>query len=83
MLAVTGLGVDGLLVPGWLGAITAALFFVPVSVKMHDYWNIHVPIPTPNNAEEITQLAQARQMDQIQFTKNVAIFSGLLVVLLT
>ena len=82
LLAVTGLSVYGLLVPGWVGAITAALFFVPVSVKMHDYWNIHVPTPTPNNVAERSELAQARQMDQVQFTKNLAILAGLLLVLL-
>ncbi len=82
MLGVTGLSVLGLLVPGWVGAITAVLFFVPVSIKMHDYWSIHVPIPSPNNAEEAAETTRYRQMEQIQFTKNLAILAGLLVVLL-
>ncbi len=82
LLTVTGLAVFGLL-PGVVGAVAAALFFIPVTYRIHDFWNIHVPIPTPSNAEEIAANAMARRDETVNFTKNVAILAGLLIILLS
>lgn len=52
-----------------LGAVAALLFFIPVSVKMHDFWTVQDP--------------QARAGEMTQFMKNLAILSGLLIVFLS
>ncbi len=67
LLVVAGLGVWGI-VAGWFAAAAALLFFVPVSFKMHPFWNVE---------DEMD-----KQSEFVNFTKNVAILSGLLIVLL-
>lgn len=52
-----------------LGAVAALLFFVPVSVKMHDFWTVEDP--------------QAKAGEMTQFMKNLAILAGLLIVFLS
>lgn len=80
LLGIVGFGVVDVLVPGWLGALAAVLFFVPVSVKIHDFWNVNFAVGA--TAAQQAEVMQSRQMEQIQFTKNLAILAGLLIALL-
>ncbi len=51
-----------------IGIVCLLLFFIPVSIKMHDYWNIE------NQQEKMNQ--------KINFEKNVALVGGLLMLLI-
>ncbi len=68
VLSVTGLSVWGILIPGPIGAVAALLFFIPVTVMIHDFWSVE---DGPTRMAEMTN-----------FTKNVAILAALLIVLL-
>ena len=75
LLTATGLAVFGIL-PGLVGAIAAALFFIPVTYRMHDFWNIDV-------SSGDAAMSSLRQGETVNFTKNVAILAGLLIILLS
>ena len=49
------------------GIVALVIFFIPVTFSMHAFWK-----------EEV---GQARQMDQVQFMKNLAILGAILMLL--
>jgi putative oxidoreductase len=51
---------------GDLGALLLVVFLVPTAVVMHNFWTVSDP--------------QARQLEQIQFNKDIALAGGALVV---
>lgn len=61
LLLVGGLSLLFGFLPVW-GIALLTVFLVGVSIKIHDYWN---------------QGPESRQMEQIQFMKNVAILGAL------
>lgn len=66
LLAPGGLSILLGLKPKW-GVLFLALFLIPVSFAMHNYWADKDP--------------QARQMNQIQFHKNLALLGAALMLL--
>jgi putative oxidoreductase len=50
-----------------IGAIALVLFFIPVSFKMHDFWNVKDPM--------------ARVGEMVNFTKNMALMGSALMFL--
>ncbi len=66
LLALGGLSVLLGVRPTW-GVVCLVLFLVPVTFSMHNYWADKDP--------------QARQSNQIQFQKNLAILGGALMLL--
>jgi hypothetical protein len=65
LLVVIALAVFGIFQP-IAGIIAAALFFIPVSVKMHDFWNA---------------ATEEAGMELVQFSKNMAILAGVILAL--
>ncbi len=65
LLLIAGLSVVSGLYPH-VGIASAVLFLVPVTYKMHPFWK---------------EQDQARQMDRIQFMKNIAILGTALMIL--
>lgn len=51
----------------WVGALGLIAFLVPVALVMHNFWAVKDP--------------QMRMVETVQFTKNVAIASALLMIL--
>ncbi len=67
LLFLAGLSVWSI-VPGPIGALAAIVFFVPVTIMIHDFWTV--------------EDEQLKQGEITNFFKNAAILSGLLIVLL-
>jgi putative oxidoreductase len=66
LLALGGLSVLLGVRPKW-GVLSLALFLIPVSFAMHNYWTDRDP--------------QMRQNNQIQFSKNLALLGAALMLL--